>query len=148
MFERLTYRDKNGKAWANIKKGLSAHETRAFGKIALERLAAYEDSGLPPEEVQKLAKEKARIESATHYVYAIDEEAKEILDLIDAKAEGRLKVLPCKEGTPVFEIKFNQHDGYWIEPAEFKLSMLSAFGKTVFLSRAEAEKAAGGGQNV
>lgn len=143
MFERLTFRDELGVA---CYKWELPNKTMIIANKAISRLAAYEDSGLPPEEVQKLAKEKARIESATHYVYAIDEEAKEILGLIDAKAEGRLKVLPCKEGTPVFEIKFNQHDGYWIEPAEFKLSMLSAFGKTVFLAREEAEKALGGGR--
>ena len=44
----------------------------------VDRLAAYEDSGLSPEEVQELAK---------------------------AKAEGRLIVLPCKVGDAVWKIK-------------------------------------------
>lgn len=59
MMERLTYRDENGKAWANIKNNYTAREAQEFGRIALEQLAAYEDSGLSPEQVQKLAKAKA-----------------------------------------------------------------------------------------
>ena len=54
--ERLTYRDENGKAWANIKNNYTAREAQEFGRIALEQLAAYEDSGLSPEEVHKLVK--------------------------------------------------------------------------------------------
>ena len=71
MMERLTYRDENGKAWANIKNNYTAREAQEFGRIALEQLAEYEDSGLSPEEVQELAQ---------------------------AKAEGRMVVLPCKVG--------------------------------------------------
>jgi len=94
MLERLTRWENNDKDVADL-----IEEKSDFDGLteAINRLAEYEDSGLPPEEVQKLAKEKARIESATHYVYAIDEEAKEILGLIDAKAEGRFIVLSLKK---------------------------------------------------
>ena len=64
MFERLTHRDSKGDVW--IKDAAHVDEQ---GQICMlsDRLAAYEDSGLSPEEVQKMAR---------------------------AKAEGRLVVLP------------------------------------------------------
>ena len=49
MADRLTYRDENGKAWAKLKTSDSSEEAMNFGKTSLERLAAYEDTGLTPE---------------------------------------------------------------------------------------------------
>ena len=62
---------------------------------AIDRLAAYEDSGLTPEEVQKMAL---------------------------AQKEGRLVVLPCKVGTRVWVIGQDCdlcHDMYTEEPCLF-----------------------------
>jgi hypothetical protein len=97
------------------------------------RLMKYDESGLSPEEVQELAK---------------------------AKAEGRLLVLPCKVGTRVWVIGQDCdlcHDMYTEEPclfgdceyrkvieSVFLPGMTDEFGKTVFLTREEAEKAIGG----
>ena len=50
-------------------------------------------------------------------------------------------VLPCKVGDPVFIITKN---GY-IHTGKFRLDDLERFGKRVFLTRAEAEKALKGG---
>ena len=50
MANRLTYRDENGKAWAKLKTSDSSEEAMNFGKTSLDRLAAYEDTGLTPEE--------------------------------------------------------------------------------------------------
>ena len=58
----------------------------------------------------------------------------------DLEEQGRLVVLPCKVGTPIYWINFNQHDGYWIELGEFHLQDIGVFGKTVFLTREEAEE--------
>lgn len=83
----------------------------------IERLAAYEDSGLTPEEFQQLSK---------------------------AKAEGRLVMLPCKIGGLVFIIgsKYRHgRDETWINTGKFRWSDMEKLGKTVFLSREEAEKA-------
>mgnify|MGYP000356459747 CR=1 FL=1 len=149
MFERLTHRSKYGIAYTKIAVNESnmVDVGECYTGRIIDRLAAYEDSGLSPEEVQKLKKSDASKEQCTidqhGEIHRLRDELKRYKQ---AEQEGRLMVLPCKVGTPVFEIKFNQHDGYWIEPAEFKLSMLSAFGKTVFLSRKEAEKALGGGR--
>lgn len=94
---------------------------------AITRLAEYEDSGLSPEEVQEFAK---------------------------AKAEGRLVVLPCKTEDTVFIVyatkkilettvdkrAWTDDDGYMLRTKEewFKEKDI---GKTVFLTREEAEKA-------
>jgi hypothetical protein len=81
----------------------------------------------------------------------------ELQELAKAKAEGRLVVLPCKVGTRVWVIGQDCdlcHDMYTEEPclfgdceyrkvieSVFLPGMTDEFGKTVFLTREEAEKA-------
>jgi hypothetical protein len=78
----------------------------------------------------------------------------------EAEQDGRLVVLPCKVGTRVWVIGQDCdlcHDMYTEEPclfgdceyrkvieSVFLLGMTDEFGKTVFLTREEAEKAIGG----
>ena len=136
MFERLTRWENNDKDVADL-----IEEKSDFDGLteAINRLAAYEDSGLSPEEVQELAK---------------------------AKADGRLVVLPCKVGDVVYEpfvgkvyektvdrIIINRFTTpqIWIEtklpfatPRSERWDM--AIGKTVFLTREAAEKALGVGE--
>lgn len=147
MFERLTHRDSKGDVW--IKDAAHVDEQ---GQICMlsERLAAYEDSGLSPEEVQEFAK---------------------------AKAEGRLVVLPCKVGSDLWSIerartKCTAHGEEYSEyscqgceePCDSVITQKirrvkeashmtiahfmqsGCFGKTVFLTREEAEKALGVGE--
>lgn len=126
MMERLTYRDENGKAWANIKNNYTAREAQEFGRIALEQLAAYEDSRLSAAEVQELSK---------------------------AKEEGRLVVLPCKVGDRVYSIygylnKSIQEDTVkhiCVQDGEIRLTMdntcTKIWGRSAFATREEAEKA-------
>lgn len=85
----------------------------------------------------------------------------------DAEEQGRLLVLPCKVGETVYRVvekcrpsmvdcpfdggyglqrchkngEYYKYCGAHIDEAEFALSMLSGIGKTVFLTREEAEKA-------
>src|SRR5690606_317144 len=124
MFERLTRWENNNKDVADL-----IEEKSDFDGLteAVNRLAEYEDSGLSPEEVQELAK---------------------------AKADGRLVVLPCKTEDTVFIVyakkkilettvdkrAWTDDDGYMLRTKEewFKEKDI---GKTVFLSREEAEKA-------
>jgi hypothetical protein len=89
----------------------------------LNRLAAYEDTGLTPEEVAELAK---------------------------AKKDGRLLVLPCKVGTPVWSTMFRKiildDNGKFIreEPTSnwpFDTDMISDWGECWFMTREEAEAA-------
>ena len=127
-----------------------------------DRLAAYEDSGLEPEEV--LPKDKADdialklmrladLESLCNYT--------RLRELAEADKDGRLVVLPCKVGQRVFalldtdkhiseckvkQIGMGNKIGFiCLEPIgargrEYGVA-LNGFGKTVFLTREEAEKA-------
>ena len=122
-----------------------------------ERLKAYEDTGLTPEEFH------------AYWVFLEDmigeQKVSEALDrfrqLVKADRDGRLVVLPCKAGQRVFalldtdkhisecEVKQigmgNKTNFIGLEPIgargrEYGVS-LNGFGKTVFLTREEADAA-------
>ena len=131
-------------------------------EAAWERLAAYEDTGLTPEEVlpKKMADDIAMklLRLADLEGFAPYERLRK---LAEADKNGRLVVLPCKVGQRVFasldtdkhisecEVKrIGMGNGIGfigLEPIgargrEYGVS-LNGFGKTVFLTCEEAEKA-------
>lgn len=64
----------------------------------------------------------------------------------EADKDGRVVVLPCKAGTPVWRIThtfetYPDENEQYVRNDTFFLSDLPSFGETVFLSREEAEKA-------
>ena len=78
----------------------------------------------------------------------------EYLELTKAKAEGRLVVLPCKVGDSIYRPEGLKYSVFWtitnvtIYPDEIvftddsdNIFTLDDIGKTVFLTREEAEKA-------
>lgn len=105
---------------------------------SITRLAAYEDTNLSPDEITAALSRLAEYEAA--------------------EREGRLVRLPCKVGTVIYCINRNNHWGahtpwyerdlpeemktpkFIIQKEQFNFMHLNAFGKTVFLTRAEAEK--------
>ena len=116
-------------------------------EVALARLASYEATGLTPEQVVNA---KTIIESA----FADDtSKAERIRKLLAADDEGRVLILPCApdaiywekvggilaqsrfEGLHVYEDGAIKYAGYGMEICAEDI------GKTVFLSREEAEKA-------
>ncbi len=130
--------------------------------VLQDRLAAYEDTELEPEEV--LPKDKAD-EIALKLMRLADLESfcsyTRLRELAEADKDGRLVVLPCKVGQRVFalldtdkhlsecevkQIGLGNEIGFvGIEPIgargrEYGVS-IKGFGKTVFLTRDEAEKA-------
>ena len=129
----------------------------AFDKL-IERLAAYEDTGLTPEEV--LPKDKAD-EIALKLMRLADLESlcsyDRIRELAEADKDGRVVVLPCKVGDTVWRIvrdgephitRDEVRDMYFaddmtpcVELVGGRVTFTEKFGKTVFLSREEAEKA-------
>lgn len=129
-----------------------------FETAVCERLAAYEDTGLMPEEV--LPKDKA-YEIALKLMRLADLESlcsyDHLRELAEADKEGRLVLLPCRQGDELWTYG-NFPQGR--EVYRFTVSDVSTLngrtvlntlglgtimaediGKTVFLSRAEAEKA-------
>lgn len=103
-----------------------------------ERLKKYEDSGLSP-----IACKKARkIEDGLlEHDYSIERMA----ELMQADKDGRVVVLPCKVGDTVYRLQYvEESPGRFIVdavPIKFALIWLNEFGKTVFLTREEAENA-------
>jgi len=122
MFERLTRRDKKGVVYAPAGKPPSYVE---FTGISADRLAAYEDSELSPEEVHELAK---------------------------AKADERLWILPVKPGDIIYRPEALQYcwmviraeicedEILFIDDSD-NIFSFDDIGKTVFLTREAAEKA-------
>lgn len=137
----------------------------------VDRLAAYEDTGREPEEVAALGKlfDYALKESKT-----LTEQLallKHIRELAEADKDGRVVVLPCKVGDTVYMIEriFDIDNGVCDEICARKVIghggnklnklwligsggicnvsiFVSEFGKTVFLTREEAEQAMEGGK--
>lgn len=165
--ERLTKRDTDGQAMMDCEK-CKADWTGKHGKpmddcTALycrnrlkDRLAAYEDTGLTPEQCEN---EKVIIESA----FSNDtSKAERIRELLKADKDGRMEVLPCKVGDRLYEVTGRKTIsvykvrairvelfGLFIEwdiVEGFVWQSLSGInageiGKTVFLTCEEAEKA-------
>ena len=126
-------------------------------EAAWSRLAAYEDTGLEPDEVNALQKDWSDLCTVIGECGGIDR----LRELAEADKAGRLVVLPCKVGQRVFalldtdkhisecEVKRiglgNEIGFVGLEPIgargrEYGVA-LNGFGKTVFLTREEAEKA-------
>lgn len=64
---------------------------------ALDRLAAYEDTGLMPDEVKDMA-ENAETRLLTWFEAKYGFPVGELMDFCEARQQGRLVELPCKAG--------------------------------------------------
>ena len=120
----------------------------------VDRLAAYEDTGLTPEEIKAPFTEDAMINLAAQ---ALGVEPSRLREIAEADKDGRCVVLPCKVGDTVWRIvrdgephitRDEVRDMYFaddmtpcVELVGGRVTFTEKFGKTVFLSREEAEKA-------
>ena len=122
----------------------------------MKLLQAYLDTGLTPEEITRQQRIielkskcfnqlKAKFEQLLKmYESGCDgyvELWRELTEYQDAEEQGLLIRLPCKIGTPVIKLIFNQHDGDHMEPDIFRIDMIEEFGKTVFNSTEAAKEA-------
>lgn len=145
--ERLTYKSIIG-GWTY---GVPRQE-------AVERLAAYEDTGLEPEEViqTKLALMGKVLAEIKEFEGV---SADRMIELAQAEKDGRLVVLPCKLHESIFYLE----DGGWIDDVPYEVSIGQRqgerrdsllfscedgfgfygedIGEAVFLTRKEAEAA-------
>lgn len=71
---------------------------------------------------------------------AIDDCLNKLAEYETAEKEGRLAVLPCKVGDTVYVLR-QSWNGWNIDKKKFSYAMNGKIGKTVFLTREEAEKA-------
>lgn len=119
-------------------------------EAAWSRLAAYEDTERTPEEIDM---DHEAAEQLRHLCRNCDIDRLE--ELAEADKDGRLVVLPCKVGDTLFRVfageilehkvgnmRYLAIQGRWdIETYPFCPYMESSIGKTIFLTREEAEAA-------
>lgn len=127
----------------------------------VERLAAYEDTGLTPERCAEFA----RADAEGRYIVMRDAEQEGVArlrELARADKDGRVVVLPCKAGDRLYEVTGRKTISvYKVRAIRVELFGLfiewdivegfvwqslaginaGEIGKTVFLTREEAEKA-------
>lgn len=152
--ERLTHIDHLG-WYANGRDG-----ERIRGSH-IDRLAAYEDTGIDPDELRIIGDIKR-----FKYEIIFGSKADRLKELSDADNAGRLIVLPCKVGDTVWVVDCEymdcnncdhlEHGKYCpylnkpvcpngtIRQGRFHYSLIPNFGKTIFLTREEAEAALAG----
>ena len=163
--ERLTKRDTDGQEMMDCEK-CKADWTGKHGKPMadctalycrnrlLDRLVAYEDTGLTPEEVERSKLEiEAGCVKAIARMYGID--INRLRKVAEADRDGRVVVKPCKVGDKLYRVfageifehrvgsmKYFAIQGRWdIETYPFCPCVESSIGKTVFLTHEEAERA-------
>ena len=154
--ERYTYFD--GGKWR-----LKIGDTEYSGK-AVDRLAAYEDTGLEPEEIEQLKGEAfgLRVDKQELEQYRALGPIDRLCELAQADREGRCVVLPVKLHDKLYYVDKEQVRETEVESihnwtsGRWKLSThtdrqstywigyevdFDGIGKTVFLTREEAEAA-------
>lgn len=105
----------------------------------VDRLAAYEDTGLTPEEIKAPFTEDTMINLAAQ---ALGVEPSRLRELAEADKDGRVIILPCKvyetDGVRVYEHTVRE---VIYETAGGPAFDKNAIGKSIFLTREEAERA-------
>ena len=105
---------------------------------AINRLAAYEETGLDPEDMKRAFNEDAILKLAGQ---ALGMSPDRLRELAQAEKEGRLVVLPCEIGSPVYSHARKLDGADYVRETEFWWSDIPQMGKTVFLTREAAEAA-------
>ncbi len=110
-----------------------------FETAVCERLAAYEDIGLTPEEIKAPFTEDTMTNLAAQ---ALGVEPSRLRELAEADKDGHVIILPCKvyetDGVRVYEHTVRE---IIYETAGGPAFDKNAIGKSIFLTREEAEKA-------
>jgi len=117
----------------------------------VDRLAAYEDTGFTPDELKDLSFKKV----AELAAFIKERDVDHLREMVLAEEDGRLVVLPCAPDSIYYQWKrgdnypsVSRFEGIFIDEdrcvhykTTFEDFMIEDFGKTVFLTRKEAEAA-------
>lgn len=104
------------------------------------RLMQYEDTGLAPERCAEFA----RADAEGRYIVMSDAEQEGVArlrELAEADKDGRLVALPCKVGDTVYTLRRTFDGADVVGEKELWWDDIPQLGKTVFLTREEAEAA-------
>lgn len=114
---------------------------------AANRLAAYEDTGLEPEDLKKAFNETAILKLAAQ---ALSTTPDHLRDLLQAEQDGRLVVLPCGTDTELVRDGHTFKADHWNHTlTAFRDAPENKSGKQVALfSIKEAEAALKGGEGL
>ncbi len=146
--------------WLTIRNsdGSTSQPTDLKWAEALEKLADYEDSGLTPAEVHSMCSEWCAMMSVLNSMGSYDR----LRELAEAARDGRVVVPPCKVGDMLYEVTGRKTISvYKVRAIRVELFGLfiewdivegfvwqslaginaEEIGKTVFLTREEAEEA-------
>lgn len=158
--ERLTKYDYlDGIKTGDLKAGID--ERKAF-----DRLAAYEDTGLEPREIDCILDaygrgHTMRTENAERLTVIKNITTDHLRELVQAEKDGRLLVLPCKVGDTVYRVLITRDCPPVLSEAKIETvgqaaDLIGRIGKhkllSYYLTREEAEaalsrKEKGGNQN-
>ena len=141
--ERLTYRDKDGMAMMKERGG--------WKSVGIERLAAYEDTGMEPEEINDMALEVATLKTIES-MYDGFGKPDHIRDLLQAEQDGRLFELPfvamveqsLQDGKmkPMGDQKHNgRYAVVYVDHNKWKSPLIDICGKPYDREEAEARMA-------
>lgn len=147
--ERLTNKREADAQREEYERRLANGYPRNIPEERFLRLAAYEDTGLEPEEIDGIK---------SLAVLGLMRDVKRASAIMDAEREGRLLVLPCKVGDAVYlptkndwgdllsfeviEIGVDRDGPFFvIDDEEHDHIPMSDIGADVFLSREKAEEA-------
>ena len=145
--ERLTF-EGNFCDIAQCRDSACRQDGTCTQRLVWERLKAYEDAGLSP---QACAEAREIEETLSGYDYSISR----MVELMKADKDGRVIVLPAKKGDTLYAVtRFGIekrvvkeiaapffYNSYESSDRAALPNAIRNFGKTVFLSREEAEKA-------
>lgn len=148
--ERLTNKREADAQREEYERRLANGYPRNIPEERFLRLAAYEDTHMMPSDVTLMRMDMAIIAALFNGV-----DVDRMKELAQADKDGRLVVLPCKVGDKlyrVFDGNISEHEvqnmKYFARQRRLGIDMTPFFpdagrfiGKTVFLTREEAEKA-------
>lgn len=137
--ERLTIRNSDGTC---------SQPTNLNWSEALNKLADYEDTGLTPDEIEEIKYIKWWSQSGTDDMMSTicGMPVNRLRELAVADRDSRVVMLPCKVGDTVYRTFFVPGRDPVIVEVKMNnrldiIGFLPRFGKTVFLTRAEADAA-------
>ena len=167
--ERLTYRlndQCDNPTDSIILKPYLRYEDPETRKKILNRLAAYEDTGLEPEEIERIVDaygrgHTLRTESAERLEIVREIKTDRLRELAKAEKDGRLEVLPCKVGDHIladgreaivvwfFGYKTERYlHAQFLDNAECTDIPFYEIGKNRLSAREDAEAASKGGEGL
>ena len=152
--QRASYCDRDCAKCELVKEEEPLIEAFGMAIQALEEIQAYRELGTV-EGIVNLFNNQRTIIATQHE--ALAEKSKELRALKDAEEQGLILHLPCKVGTPVYMIasdcggdtldcRYRDCEGCsylysFVEENKFDTYMVDDIGKTVFLTKEEAEQA-------